>query len=131
MLISNKTSLKERRKELRKKSTPAESVLWMYLRGGALGQKVYRQFSIDNYIADFCFPRARLVIEIDGGIHEEETQKEYDEIRTTTLRAYNYKVLRFTNQQVLNNPDVVIDQIKSFLTSSRRPLFAKEGDGGR
>lgn len=123
MLISNKTDLKERRRELRRRSTPAESILWIYLRRKALGQKIYRQFSIGNYIADFCYPRAKLIIEVDGDIHDNPDVKEYDKERTGFLEAVNYKVVRFTNRQILEDPESVVDEIKTHLSSRGRPLL--------
>jgi len=118
MLIMNKTILKERRWGLRRKSTPAERFLWEYLRNKTLGYKIYRQFSIDNYIADFCCPKARLIIEVDGGIHNLPDIKEHDKIKTASFESRNYKVIRFTNQQVLEDVDSVIKEIKHHLYSN-------------
>jgi len=115
MLINNKTIWKERRRELRKKNTLAEEKLWGYLRRKSLGQKVYRQFSIGNYIVDFCYPRAKLVIEIDGEYHFEKEIAEYDKERTLFLETVDFRVIRFTNEQILKDPEIVIEKIKSYL----------------
>ena len=93
--------------ELRHELTPAEQKLWAYLRGDKLnGVKFRRQHAIGTYITDFCSSKARLIIELDGSQHLE--QKEYDSERTKYLEAQDYKVIRFWNNEVLNNLDGVI-----------------------
>jgi very-short-patch-repair endonuclease len=86
--------------ELRKEATPAEMTLWSGLRNDQLGYTFRRQHAIGNYIVDFCAPRKKLVIELDGSQHLE--QQEYDEERTKYLEARGYRVLRFWNNDVLN-----------------------------
>lgn len=92
--------------ELRKESTPAERKLWAYLRGDKLGVNFRRQHAIGKYIPDFCSPKAKLVIELDGSQHLE--QKEYDLERTKYLESQGYKVIRFWNNDVMNNIEGVI-----------------------
>lgn len=92
--------------ELRKDLTPAERKLWSRIRNGQLGVTFRRQHAIGNYIPDFCSPKAKLVIELDGGQHVE--QQEYDDERTKYLESQGYKVVRFWNNQVLNEIDNVI-----------------------
>jgi very-short-patch-repair endonuclease len=88
--------------ELRRELTPAEGKLWAYLRGNKLhGVNFRRQHAIDHYIVDFCTIRQKLVIELDGSQHLE--QEEYDTERTKNLEALGYKVIRFWNDQVLND----------------------------
>jgi very-short-patch-repair endonuclease len=95
-------------KRLRKRLTPAEKRLWQELRAGRLaGLKFRRQHPVGRFILDFYCPEYKLVIEVDGKIHE--TQMEYDAARTAQLELYGYKVLRFEN-------DVVIYQIETVLT---------------
>ena len=72
----NKPQTKERRQELRNKSTKAEKLIWNLVRNNRLGCKFCRQYSFDNYVVDFYCPKKKLAIEIDGGIHE-KSQK-YD-----------------------------------------------------
>jgi very-short-patch-repair endonuclease len=72
-----------------------------------------------------------LVIEIDGGIHDDPGVAEYDKERTLFLEAVNFKVIRFTNRQVLEEPEVVVKEIGAFLKNSIRPCFVKERGGGR
>ncbi|MCP3910763.1 MAG: endonuclease domain-containing protein [Actinomycetia bacterium] len=99
-------------RELRQKQTPAEEVLWALLRRKNLvGLKFRRQQQLGPFIADFYCHRARLVIEVDGGIHETRTQADIDENRDFFLREHRLRVLRFTNQQILEDPESVLRQI--------------------
>src|SRR6185503_2282669 len=92
--------------ELRKESTPAERKLWSRIRNDQLGVTFRRQHAVGNYIADFCSPKAKLIIELDGSQHLE--QEEYDEERTKYLEMLGYKVIRFWNNDVTNNIEGVI-----------------------
>jgi very-short-patch-repair endonuclease len=91
---------------LRKESTPAEHKLWAYLRNSQLGVNFRRQHAIGQYIPDFCSPKAKLIIELDGSQHLE--QEEYDKERTEYLESQGCKVIRFWNNEVLNNIEDVI-----------------------
>ena len=96
--------------ELRKQTTPAEKRLWVHLRlMRADGIHFRRQYAIDSFITDFCAPRKKLIIELDGSQHLE--QQEYDEERTRYLEAHGYRVLRFWNNDVLNDTDTVLQVI--------------------
>src|SRR5919107_5564400 len=89
-------------KELRRNLTPAEQVLWAALRGRRAGGLRFRcQHPVGPSVLDFFCPAAKLVIEVDGPIHEE--QREQDQARTEHLEAYGYRVLRFINQEVMTN----------------------------
>jgi very-short-patch-repair endonuclease len=92
--------------QLRKKSTPAERKLWSRIRDDQLGVTFRRQHAVGNYIPDFCSPEAKLIIELDGSQHLE--QEEYDEERTKYLESLGYKVIRFWNNDVMNNIEGVI-----------------------
>ena len=92
--------------QLRKKSTPTERKLWSRIRDDQLGVAFRRQHAVGNYIPDFCSPKAKLIIELDGSQHLE--QEEYDEERTKYLESLGYKVIRFWNNDVMNNIDGVI-----------------------
>lgn len=98
-------------KALRKKPTDAEKLLWHYLRLKQMeGLKFRRQQPIDNYIVDFiCFEK-RIIIEADGGQHAE--QKERDIERDTYLQKQGFKVLRFWNNEVLQNIEGVLETIR-------------------
>lgn len=96
----------ENARKLRKALTPAERKLWAYLRGDKLGVNFRRQYAVGNYIADFCSPKAKLIIELDGSQHLE--QQAYDTERTKYLEAQGYKVIRFWNNQIMNDLNGVI-----------------------
>jgi very-short-patch-repair endonuclease len=82
--------------------TEAESKLWVFLRAHrADGVHFRRQHAIGPYITDFCAPRQKLIIELDGSQHID--QEEYDTERTAYLERYGYRVLRFWNSDVMNN----------------------------
>lgn len=106
--------LKPIAREMRNKPTEAEDILWRFLRRHELsGFKFRRQHNIERFIVDFYCAKARLVIEVDGPIHQ--YQEEEDLIRQQYLESQGLKVLRFSNEAVLNGIDDVIKQIRSFL----------------
>ena len=88
-------------KENRRYMTEPESALWKYLKGNALGHKFLRQHIIGDYIVDFFCRDRQLVIEVDGGYHSERTQHEDDAVRQQWLEEMGYKVIRFSNEDVL------------------------------
>jgi very-short-patch-repair endonuclease len=103
-----------RARELRKEPTLAERKLWAYLRGNKLnGLNFRRQHAIGNFIVDFVSIKRRLVIELDGSQHLE--QEEYDLERTKYLESQGYKVIRFWNNDVMNNINGVIQVIEHAL----------------
>ena len=99
-----------RAKQLRRDMTPAEIKLHAHLRAHRMGGVQFRpQHAIGNYIVDFCAPRRKLIVELDGSQHLE--QEEYDEERTAYLKSKGYRVLRFWNNDVTNNIDSVLTVI--------------------
>jgi len=101
-------------RKLRRTQTDAERVLWLRLRDRRLnGWKFKRQAPIDRYVADFCCPDARLIIELDGGQHS--TSEEADAKRTAVLESCGYLVLRFWNNDVMKNMDGVLEEIVATL----------------
>ncbi len=97
-------------KELRRNQTEAEAKLWLRLRNHQLkGIGFRRQHAIGNYVVDFCAPRRKLIIELDGSQHLE--QGEYDAERTAFLESRGYCVLRFWNNQVMNDIEDVLRAI--------------------
>lgn len=110
--LVNDPKLKSKRSYLRKNQTEVERLLWIQLRRKQLkGVKFFRQYSIGNYIIDFYSPIERLAIEIDGGQHNEDAAKVYDDIRTKYLKQIGIKVLRFWNNDVLRNINGVLEVI--------------------
>jgi very-short-patch-repair endonuclease len=100
----------KRAKELRRDMTPQEIKLLAHLRAHRMGSVHFRpQHAIGDYIVDFCAPRRKLIIELDGSQHLE--QAEYDEERTAYLKSKGYQVLRFWNNDVTNNIESVLTSI--------------------
>ena len=111
--------LKEYAKDMRNKPTEAEQLLWNVLSDKKLdGFKFRRQHIIGNFIADFICLKTNLIVEIDGLIHQLPENKESDKERTSWLEEEGYRVIRFTNQEVLSNLDFVLEKIKRELKAS-------------
>lgn len=109
--------LKENAVANRKNPTEAEAALWGMLKTNNLGLHFRRQHVILDYIVDFICLEKGLVIELDGGYHNNPEQAEYDKQRTDHLTKLGYTELRFTNEELLTNPDAVIARIKSVASS--------------
>ncbi len=117
MSIARKV-LKDRRRGLRQNATEAETVLWKELRQLIKYDfKFRRQHNIGWYIADFYCSSAKLVIEVDGPIHDSEERKSYDAERTEYLKACGCKILRFKNDEVINTTNEVVKIIFNALTT--------------
>ena len=95
--------------------TEAESAFWSMVKDSALGQRCLRQHIIGCYIVDFLFRKSKVIVEIDGGYHFTEEQQREDASRQDWLEHQGYKVLRFTNEQVLFDTDNTINEIKKQL----------------
>ena len=118
-----------RAKSLRNEATPAERTLWKYLsRRQVSGRKFSRQMPVGPFYADFLCRELRLIIEIDGYSHE--TQQSEDDKRTEYLVAHGYKVVRFTNDDVLANVEGVVRQIELAIVGlpTPNPSRKREGD---
>jgi very-short-patch-repair endonuclease len=120
---------------LRHQMTAAEKVLWSELKSRKLnGWKFRRQHPINRYIADFYCHEKKLVIEVDGGIHEHTSSIEHDENRSAELDRLGIRVIRFTNEQILKNRNTVIDKIKEITAKDSdhldSPSPSGEGAGG-
>ncbi len=105
--------LRQRARELRSLQTPAEKRLWYYLKGKQLGFKFRRQHVIDHFIVDFYCAEARLVIELDGAVHNYTGER--DVARQEHLEEFGLRFLRFTNDDVMHNLEGVIAAIKRAL----------------
>jgi very-short-patch-repair endonuclease len=107
-----------RSRALRRKSTDAERKLWQALRNRQLCRfKFRKQVEIDGYIVDFLCPERRLIIEVDGGQHTPER----DARRTAYLRSQGFTIIRFWNNDVLQNLDGVWATIETALTTPPHP----------
>ena len=109
-----------RSRALRRESTEAERRLWSVLQNRQLdGWKFRRQLAIDSYIVDFCCIAARLIVEIDGEQHAER-RKRYDDARTREQQARGFRVIRFSNFEVLSGTEAVGEEIGRVLSEMGR-----------
>ena len=121
----------KRAKELRNRLTSSEKILWDHLKSKSFGGFKFRtQHPIKNYIVDFYCHKIRLVIELDGGIHDSIDQKEYDIGRTFELEEFGLKVIRFRNEEIFENINLVLDSIASNFPPPQ-PSPEREGEGSR
>lgn len=116
--VHNNKIFIERRKELRQNATRAEEKLWFYLRDNKLGVKFKRQHSIGGYILDFYCAKNKLIIELDGEIHEKQEAREYDAVRDKFFRELGYTTLRFPNREVEEDLENVLEKIESIVTKN-------------
>lgn len=118
MAVHDIEKLKERRRELRKNQTKAEEILWWYLRDRKMGVKFKRQHSVGGYILDFCCSEKKLIIELDGEIHNTEEAKQNDAVRDKYFKELGYTILRFKNEEVENREKLekVLDEMGKMLT---------------
>ena len=107
--------LKDFAKENRREMTESEQVLWEALRKLNCGYHFRRQHPIGDYIADFICLKRKLVIEVDGGYHNEPIQQQNDQMRTEFMERKGYTVIRFKNEEISNNLQEVIMRIKEQL----------------
>ena len=121
--------LKEHARRMRNNPTEAEDFLWRQLKGKGLNTSFKRQCVILDYIADFYSPSANLIIEVDGGYHQTDEQQTLDEIREEKLKKQGYRILRFTNEQVLFDIDRVLTKIKDMIENEKTPSLLGEGRG--
>ena len=109
----HKSILQQRAKQLRRHSTDAEKKLWFQLRHRRLGVKFKRQLPLGHYIVDFICIEKRLIIELDGGQHQ--NNQTYDLIRTQYFDSIGFKVIRFWNHEVFGQLSAVIEVIEQHL----------------
>jgi very-short-patch-repair endonuclease len=120
--LHNKTSEKEKRRLLRNNMTLAEMIVWEKLKGRQVeGCKFRRQYSIGAFVIDFYAPELRLAIEIDGNSHFQDGAQAYDYERQMFLESKGTQFLRFTNQQVYEYLEVVLQIITQTVCSIRTP----------
>lgn len=111
-VVRTRKSMIEAARELRRRMTTAEKLLWDRLRGKSFREwKFYRQVPIDRFIVDFYCPGASLIIELDGSIHDEADIQEYDDLREEFLREKDFHILRFRNEEVMKDLQGVCQRI--------------------
>lgn len=115
--------LKENAKQMRKEPTEAENAFWKIATSGQLEAKFRRQHIIGDYIVDFvCFEK-KLIVEIDGGYHDDVEQQIEDNLRSEELKDYGFAILRLRNEEVIGNPEEVIRKVKlAMWLSEKVPL---------
>lgn len=118
--IHNHKYLEARRKELRKNLTSSEATLWKSLQRKQLhGRKFRRQHSIKNFIVDFYCASEQLIIELDGAVHLDFAQQNYDAGRTEIIEKLGFNILRFENKLIFENLPYVLEEIiNHFKTTS-------------
>ena len=126
--VRGKINIKSLARKLRKHPTDAENLLWKHLRAKRLnGYKFRRQHVIEPYIVDFFCMETGLIVEVDGGQHDEK--REYDNERTAFLESRGYRVIRFWNNEILDDIDIVLERIMKILDDPS-PQPSPEGRGG-
>ena len=114
-----KPSTHKNARALRRRQTDAEQKLWALLRNRQLmGRKFRRQHAIVNYVADFYCHELKLVIELDGSFHITAEAKENDRLRTALFNELHITVLRFWNEQVISNPEKVLQKISDYIANA-------------
>lgn len=109
----NKSTEKEKRRQLKKNQTCCEKIVWIYLRDRkTLGYKFRRQNSVDRFVIDFYCPELKLAVEIDGNVHDKSDQKEHDDRRQEYIEKYGISFLRITNEELLANPNMAFKRIE-------------------
>lgn len=115
MFYDARRSIFQNAYNLRQNMTEAEKYLWSRLNKRQLGVRFKAQHPISIFIVDFYCHQCKLVVEVDGEIHL--SRKEYDEGRTAELKRFDLKIIRFSNQEVMNNIEWVIDEINKCLSA--------------
>ena len=114
---------------LRRDMTVSEKIIWDRVCKNQLGVRIRRQHPVWKFIADFYCHEIKLVIEIDGGIHLRSENNEYDISRDIILKEFQIEILRFTNDEVINEPDIVIEKIKRTIETLKQKLVQKPNQG--
>ena len=103
-------------KDLRTTSTQAEQKLWSFLRNRQLkGKKFRRQHAIAGFVLDFYCNECKLAIELDGNFHNNKEAKDYDKARTAALNEFSITVIKFWNDDVMKNIEIVLKRIEEHL----------------
>jgi very-short-patch-repair endonuclease len=123
---------RHRAKRLRSMMTRAETLLWRYIKAGRInGLSFRRQVPMEKYIADFVCHSHRLIIELDGESHDFESRIQRDLERDAWFVSQGYRVVRFTNEEVLTNLEGVVEVIRTEASKQLTPLPVPPPHGGR
>jgi len=120
----------ENAKQLRNRLTEPEKLLWEHLKENKLGSKFRRQHPISFFIADFYCHEKKIIIELDGGIHDVKEILENDISRQAAIEAFGIKVIRFRNEEIYKNINVVLDKINEALQAEQFAVPPLGGGGG-
>ena len=128
MYYGAKPDLKEIAREMRKNPTKVENILWQQLRNKKFEGRIFRrQHPVDIFIVDFYCHSERLVIEVDGGVHEVKDIKSRDQGRTDEMNRFDLRVIRFTNEEIINDMTSVLEKIKQNFLPTNPPSPSGEG----
>ena len=120
-IVYNIEKMRDRRRQLRRKSTAPEQILWSRIRNRQLNNlKFRRQYGVGRYIIDFYCPEAKLAIEVDGDNHFNQNAMKRDQEREEHIKQFNITFLRFNNKEVVENINGVLETISKF-SSCRQP----------
>ena len=114
---------------LRRDMTATEKIIWDRVCKNQLGVRIRRQHPVWKFIADFYCHEVKLVIEIDGGIHLHPESKEYDISRDIILKEFQIEILRLSDKEVTNEPDLVIEKIKSTIETLKQKSTQRPNQG--
>lgn len=106
-------------RELRNNATHAETILWGYLKTKPFGFKFRRQHPYSIYILDFYCHSLKLIIEVDGNIHDLQEVKNNDAIRQDFLEKEGFTNLRFSNERILTKSELVINELENFIIKKK------------
>ncbi len=124
MIRDHQQTLTDAAKELRHKQTPAEKILWDIVRTKKfLGLKFRRQHPIKFYVVDFCCVALKLVIEIDGSVHDDKDQAYQDREREFNLTQWGYRVVRFRNAEVIHHLDQVLRRLTTIVEALKKQHY--------
>ncbi len=115
----NKPSLKQKRRYLRGNMTYCERLVWIYLRKRRMNERFLRQYSVDNYIIDFYCPKLKIAVEVDGDVHEAYGNERRDKKRQEYLEKFGISFVRFTNEELLGNPNMAFEKIEKEINRKR------------
>ncbi len=117
----NKSSEKEKRRQLRQDITKAEKIIWEKIKNRQIENcKFRRQYSVDKFVIDFYSPILKLAIEIDGDSHFQDDAVEYDVARQVFIESVGIKFIRFTNEDVYRNLSGVLESIAQTIRDLRQ-----------